>query len=54
MLVSFTSNVVQLSYLLLSDCCIVKLDINPSISYYMSYSNQGSSLKTAFAPIIIL
>jgi hypothetical protein len=41
------------SYILWFDCHIVNLDINPTISYYMSYSNQGSALKTAFAPIIM-
>ncbi len=52
MLVSFDL-MLYFSYILLSDCRIVNLDINPTIFYYMSYSNHGSSLKPAFAPIII-
>jgi hypothetical protein len=45
--------ILYFSYILLSDCRIINLDINPTIFYYMSNSNHGSSLKTAFAPFII-
>jgi hypothetical protein len=46
--------ILYFSYIVLSDCRIINLEnINPTIFYYMSYSNHGSSLKTAFALLII-